>query len=133
MAEQKAKASATYDQRASQAQSTVQQAKDNAAAKYDQAKASAAQTYDSAKHTAAVKVDEAKQAAHDAEQKAKSTASSWWSWGSAKTDETKSDAAHKVEQGADGLHGVNRKEGMGEYKWCVCMGGNSGYILSLQR
>jgi hypothetical protein len=75
--------------------------KDDAAAKLEQTKASIASSYESAKNSAVEKYDDAKKATHDTAKSVENTASSWWSWGSKKADETKSDAAGKVAEGAD--------------------------------
>lgn len=48
-----------------------------------------------------MKADEAKAAAEKAKAQVESSSSSWWSWLTGKTEEKKSEAAAKVEQGAD--------------------------------
>ncbi|KIO28051.1 hypothetical protein M407DRAFT_243152 [Tulasnella calospora MUT 4182] len=111
--EAKAQAQREYDARTSQVQHAANDAarsvKEGAQARYDAARSGTVQTYEDAKATAHQKVEDAKKAAEQAKEKAESTASSWWSWGSKKTDEKKSQVAGKVEEGADKVKAEARK------------------------
>ncbi|KAG8992352.1 hypothetical protein FRB90_001036 [Tulasnella sp. 427] len=109
----KAQAQREYDQRTTQAQNiandTARSIKEGAQARYDVARNATIQTYEDAKATTHQKVDEAKKAAEQAKDKAEDTASSWWSWGSKKAEDKKSQAAEKVEEGADKVKAEARK------------------------